>query len=38
MKMSLKDKVRNRPGVLLSDTYHSLKYNLINKFMRQFIV
>lgn len=38
MKMSLKDKVRNRPGVLLSDTYHSLKYNLIHKFMRQFIV
>ena len=38
MKMSLKDKVRNRPGVLLSDTYHSLKYNLIHKFMRQFVV
>ena len=38
MKMSLKDKVRNRPDVLLSDTYHSLKYNLIHKFMRQFVV
>lgn len=38
MKMSFKDKVRNRPGVLLSDTYHSLKYNLIHKFTRQFIV
>lgn len=38
MKVSMKDKVRNTPQILLSDVYHPLKYTLINKFMRQFIV
>ena len=38
MKVSMKDKVRNTPQILLSDVYHPLKYTLINKFMRQFVV
>ena len=36
--MSMKDKVRNTPHILLSDVCHPLKYTLINKFMRQFII